>query len=121
MIGGELPSADEWTTSLLTNREVLEVDQHSTGNHPVVSTDKTVIWIAEPGAKDSHFIAIFNRTNEAAEIHYSWNDMGLADKEYEMRDLWEHQDLKSASSLAAKLPPHGSVLYRVKRVTATAH
>ena len=47
MVGGDLPKADAWTTSLLTNPEVIAVDQHSTGNHPVVTTDKAVVWVAE--------------------------------------------------------------------------
>jgi hypothetical protein len=38
MIGGRLPSADDWTLSLLTNPEVLAVDQQSTENRPVVTT-----------------------------------------------------------------------------------
>jgi hypothetical protein len=118
MIGGELPSADEWTTSLLTNREVLEVDQHSTGNRPVVSTGKTVIWTAESASKDGYYVAAFNMTNAPAEIRYTWKDIGLVEKEYALRDLWEHKDLKSTGSLAATLPPHGSLLYKVKRVTA---
>ena len=47
MVGGDLPRADAWTTSLLTNPEVIEVDQHSTGNHPVITTDKAVVWMAQ--------------------------------------------------------------------------
>src|SRR6202043_1678707 len=47
MIGGDLTMADDWTTSLLTNREVLDVDQYSTGNHVVVSNPQTMIWVAD--------------------------------------------------------------------------
>ena len=37
MMGGDLLSMDEWTTSLLTNPEVIALDQHSRDNHPVVN------------------------------------------------------------------------------------
>ena len=46
MVGGELPSADAWTEALLTNREVIAVDQHSQGNHPVIATADTTSWLA---------------------------------------------------------------------------
>jgi len=35
MVGGDLPKADAWTTALLTNPEVITVDQHSVSNHAV--------------------------------------------------------------------------------------
>jgi alpha-galactosidase len=54
-------------------------------------------------------------------IQYAWKDLGLAEKQYELRDLWEHRDLKSADTLAATLPPHGSVLYKVQRASVATH
>jgi alpha-galactosidase len=114
MIGGDLTKADEWTTSMLTNREVLAVDQHSKGNHPVVTSEKTIVWIAESEAKDGYYVAAFNLTNAPAEIRYSWKDVGLAEREYALRDVWDHKDLKGAASLSATLPAHGSLLYKVK-------
>jgi alpha-galactosidase len=122
MIGGELPKADEWTISLLTNREVLQVDQHSIGNHPVVSTDKTIVWIAETLTKEpAYYVAAFNMTDAPSEIRYAWKDLGLNGAEYSLRDLWEHKDLKNATSFSASLPPHGSVLYKIKSATIGSH
>ena len=40
IVGGDLPAADAWTLSLLTNPEVIAVDQHSSGNRPVINTDR---------------------------------------------------------------------------------
>src|SRR5262252_2604659 len=65
MVGGDLNATDEWTTSLLTNPEVIQVDQHSTGNRPVVVTDKTVIWVAKSEDKKFHYVAAFNRGSQA--------------------------------------------------------
>src|SRR5438874_7724250 len=39
MIGGDLPDADAWTTSLLTNAEVIAVDQHSTDSRQILATE----------------------------------------------------------------------------------
>jgi len=115
MIGGDLTATDPWTVSLLTNTEVLAVDQHSTGNHPVVITDGVIVWLAESEDKKAFYIAAFNRGEAAAEIRYSWNEVGLDGGEYEVRDLWERKDVGKAKALRMKLPPHGCVLFRLTR------
>jgi hypothetical protein len=121
MIGGELPSADDWTLSLLTNPEVIAVDQHSTGNHPVISTDKAAVWLANSSElvdsqdKASQYLAVFNLSESESAMKYEWKELGLTGKRYELRNLWEHKNLGSAASLSVTLLPHGSVLYRLSR------
>jgi alpha-galactosidase len=116
MIGGDLPSADDWTLSLLTNPEVLAVDQHSTGNHPVISTEKTVAWLAQSTFGDNKYLAIFNISESSETLRYDWKDLGLTGKTYKLRDLWDHKDLDAASAMTVTLQPHGSVLYRLTPV-----
>jgi hypothetical protein len=118
MIGGDLTSADAWTLSLLTNPEVLAVDQHSSENHPVITSDTVVVWLAASSSHDGYYLAAFNRGESALDVHYTWKELGLADGEYLQRDLWERKDLPSAKSLAVTLPPHASVLYKLQPLTA---
>lgn len=113
MVGGDLTKADSWTASLLTNSEVLAVDQHTTGNHPVISTDKTVIWLADSATKDSRYLAIFNITDSEETVHYSWEELGLSNQKFAVRDLWDHEDKGDASSVDVAVPAHGTVLYRL--------
>ena len=113
MVGGRLPSADDWTLSLLTNPEVLAVDQHSTGNRPVISSEKTVVWRAGSAADQRHYVAVFNIGESSQKLHYDWKDMGLKPGKYKLRDLWAHKDLGAADSLTLELPSHASVLYSV--------
>ncbi len=114
MVGGDLPRADAWTTSLLTNPEVLAVDQHSTGNHPVITSDKAVVWTAESAQAGVHYLAIFNLEESTQNVRYSWKDLGWPAGKHNLRDLWEHKDLGSADAVNVTLPPHGSVLYGVR-------
>jgi hypothetical protein len=116
MVGGELPAADAWTLSLLTNPEVLAVDQHSSGNHPVIHTKNTVVWLAQGGSGQAQYLAVFNLTKSKAVLRYGWKELDLAGPAYELRDLWEHKDLGSTEALRATLPPHGCVLYRLTPV-----
>jgi hypothetical protein len=113
MIGGELTSADEWTISLLTNPEVLAVDQHSKRNRPVISTEKTVIWLADSSTNDGSYVAVFNISGSQTALRYEWKELGLSSNAYQLRDLWEHKDLGAADFLTVTLPPHASVLYRM--------
>jgi alpha-galactosidase len=116
MVGGDLSAADAWTLSLLTNPEVITVDQHSSGNHAVINTDKTVVWLAQSVLENAQYLAVFNRSESSTVVRYEWKDLGLAGKTYKLRDLWEHKDLGPASALTATLPTHGSLLYRLSPV-----
>jgi hypothetical protein len=114
ILGGDLPRSDDWTTSLLTNPEVIAVDQHSTANRPLITTNGLVIWSARPEDEKGYYLAIFNRGESALDIDLEWNEVGLAlGKAYHLRDLWERRDLGSAASLKLALAPHACTLYRV--------
>jgi len=109
MVGGRLPSADAWTTSLLTNPEVLAVDQHSSDNRPVISTDKIIVWRAK--SDRGYYIAAFNVSPELQKFDYKLSKLGLSPDRFRLRDLWEHKDLGRTDSLSVELPSHASILY----------
>ena len=115
MIGGDLTKADDWTTSLLTNREVLDVDQHSTGNRVAVSIDEFTFWVAQSKENpETYYVATFNRSESSKSREFAWKDVGLGAASYRLRDLWDHKNLGQAGKLAVSLPPHASLLYSVR-------
>jgi hypothetical protein len=60
MHGGDMTKTDDFTLSLLTNDEVLAVNQRSTNNRPVFNRDDLVAWVADvPGSRDK-YLALFN-------------------------------------------------------------
>ena len=69
MFGGDLPKNDAWTKALITNAEVLAVNQNSENNHQLSRNGDEVIWIADvPNSKDK-YLAIFNLSdNETVNI-----------------------------------------------------
>jgi alpha-galactosidase len=115
IMGGNLTLCDEWTESLLTNPEVIALDQHSTGNRAVLTTDKGAVWFARPSSGEGYYLAIFNLDAVPQEFRYSWKDLELPAGKYALRDLWGHRDLGVIESIAVTLPPHASVLYRVSK------
>ncbi|HKF21091.1 MAG TPA: glycoside hydrolase family 27 protein [Candidatus Angelobacter sp.] len=119
MIGGNLTELDAWTTSLLTNPEILAVDQHSSNGRPVLragnaTEDAAMVWRAQASDGDGEYLAVFNRTETSQAIEYRWKDLGLEGDSYSLRDLWEHKNLGRTPTLKVQLPGHGAVLYRVR-------
>ena len=112
-MGGNLVKADEWTKSLLTNEEVIAVNQHSTGQHEAMNDGKKVIWITRNEAGSAAYVALFNLSDERQTIAYPPQSLGLSKVSFAVRDLWNHRDLGNSDGLKAQLAPHASVLYRV--------
>jgi alpha-galactosidase len=113
MVGGDLTLSDNWTQGLLTNPEVLAVDQHSTGGRQSLTTDEAVVWLAQSSSGQVSYVAIFNLQDSSATFSFSWRELGLEGKQYSVRDLWERKDVGVADGLRVQLPPHGSRIYSV--------
>lgn len=115
MMGGDLVSSDDWTRSLLMNPEVIAVDQHSRDGHPVISTDKVIVWTARPETGDDYYLAAFNVSESEQHVEYDWTQLGLPAGLYRLRDLWTSANKAGASTLKVTLRPHASALYRLSR------
>lgn len=111
IMGGNLLLSDEWTQSLLTNAEVIAVNQHSKNSHAVETTAKSAVWVAQREAGDGYYVAVFNRSDEPQSLRYTWKELELKQSDYSLRDLWERKELGQASAIEVTLPAHASVLY----------
>ncbi len=113
IFGGDLRSADSATLALLTNREVLEVNQSSTGNRQVMERGNLRAWMADvPGSHDK-YAAVFNLGDADETMHLKWAELGIQIANPVVRDLWLGKTLGRQRNLDATLRPHASVLYGV--------
>jgi len=114
MFGGDLPSNDAFTLSLLTNDEVLAVDQHSTEDHELFAEGNTVAWVANVPNSPDKYLALFNLDDHApATISVKWTQLNLHGK-CAVRDLWQHKDLgDSEGEVSVEVRPHGARLLRI--------
>jgi alpha-galactosidase len=115
MMGGDLPRSDRWTLDLLTNPEILAIDQRSIENREVIAGNDIVIWRARTADEKYWYVAVFNRGESQQNVQYQWKDLGLPDSTYHLRDLWKKQNAGQAQSLAVQLSPHSCVVYRLER------
>jgi alpha-galactosidase len=113
IFGGDLPSNDAATTALITNEEVLEVNQHSRGGHQAVDRGNLRVWIADGARPGEKYIALFNLSETAGDFSVGWNDVGISSHEMHARDLWTHKFLGSLSGLHVNLRAHASALYEL--------
>jgi hypothetical protein len=114
MFGGDLPSNDDFTLSLLTNDEVLAADQSATRSRQLFMRGDQVAWTSDAAA-GARYLAVFNVGDQAPlEIRVNWSELGLP-ATCAVRDLWEKRDLgRMKDGYTFKIPPHGSGLYRVR-------
>jgi hypothetical protein len=75
MFGGDLPGNDEFTLSLLTNKEVLKVNQNSINNKQLFRNDDLIAWTADDPKTGDKYLALFNATDQRAimEAKAIWN------------------------------------------------
>ncbi len=116
VVGGNLTRLDNWTSSLLTNQEVINVNQRSEGNHTLTLPGQVAAWMAQPASKSGWYLAMSNLTDNPGHYTYKWSDLGLARDTYRVRDLWGKKDLGTAPSLSIDLAPHASILYRLEEI-----
>jgi alpha-galactosidase len=134
MLGMNLPDNDAWTTALLTNPEVLSVDQDPLGKpvRRVFSPGQSAeVWVKKLSG-GALAVGFFNRTDEAVKVNLAWSRLGLSTaintrepwhgattlvsrpSAPRVRDLWLRKNLGRQKNFIGDLPPHGCVLLRVK-------
>jgi hypothetical protein len=112
-MGGNLTQLDERTLALLTNQEVIDVNQHSTGGRQVSNESEKIVWAARAQTSGVLYLALFNVADTTQTIEYPLQSLGVQSTSYAMRDLWDHKDLGTSDRAPVTLRPHASVLIRV--------
>jgi hypothetical protein len=117
MFGGDLPSNDEFTLSLLTNDEVLAVNQYSSNNKQLKEENGLIVWTANVPETEDKYVAFFN-SNDAgiSDISVALAELGVSGN-YSVKDLWSKEDKGSVTDkFTVSVEPHASVLVRFSKV-----
>lgn len=114
LIGCDMSRLDDFTKALLSNDEVLEVNQDELGRQAsrVAKNGELEVWAKEM-ADGSKAVGLFNRGPEEATVTVNWSDLGWKEK-HRVRDLWRQKDLgQFEGSFSISVPRHGVQLVRV--------
>jgi len=119
LIGCDMEKLDDFTLNLLSNDEVLSVDQDALGKQATCVINDGNLRIYEKELADGgHAVGFFNLGSTRLELEFrDFARLKVAGK-INVRDLWRQQDvaaLKTAEDpLSVSIPPHGVVLYKMK-------
>jgi alpha-galactosidase len=112
---------DDFTMSLLTNDEVIEVNQDPAGKQVqrVHKDGDLEVWM-KPMEDGSQAVGLFNRGDKTEEIKIAWADLGITG-EHKIRDLWRQKDLGVfGDSFSSSVNSRGVVLVNVRKDTPGA-
>eukprot|EP00252_Welwitschia_mirabilis_P010340 TRINITY_DN2354_c0_g1_i1.p1 TRINITY_DN2354_c0_g1~~TRINITY_DN2354_c0_g1_i1.p1 ORF type:complete len:220 (-),score=28.08 TRINITY_DN2354_c0_g1_i1:137-796(-) len=115
LIGCDVTSMDKKTHRILSNREVIAVNQDRLGvQGRKVSRDGDLEVWAGPLSNNRVAVVLWNRSNTRASITAKWEDLGLHSSTYmRVRNLWRQRELQGShrGSLTASVKPHGCKMY----------
>jgi len=114
--GNDLRTMPESVQKILTNREVIALDQDALG-YPAKKLDEAQkglqVWCKKLRNPTHCAVALLNCTTAEASITADFNKLGISGPVF-VRDLWRHEDLGLVrDSFTAKVPSHGGVLVRL--------
>jgi hypothetical protein len=114
MFGGHLPDNDQFTLDVISNNEVLAVNQKATASKELFTRGDQVAWVAELPGSNAKYLAVFNTGDSNPEqIKVNWSELGISG-EATVRDLWAKKDVgKAADSQTFTVAPHASAFYRI--------
>ena len=114
IFSGDMTKLDEFTLGLLTNDEVIEVDQDPLGRQAsrVAFDGDTQVW-AKDMEDGSKAVGLFNTGEIKTKVTVRWSDLGVKGR-HRVRDLWRQKDLAIyQDKFESDVPRHGVVLVRI--------
>jgi len=114
LMGCDLTKLDAFTINLLTNDEVIDIDQDALGKSavPVIKNPLYEVWVKEL-EDGSKVIGLFNLENIERKISIDWEKVGISGKQL-VRDVWQQKNIGSFDkSFESTVLPHGVILINV--------
>jgi alpha-galactosidase len=122
--GNDLSTMSAETTAILTNREIIAVDQDPLGiqGRRAVKQGDAEVWV-RPLAGGSQAVLLLNRGAERRSIVASWDTLRWPSYlQADVRDLWQHKNLERASgSIAMEVAPHAAVILKITPARNSSH
>ncbi len=113
ILGANLTELDDWTTGLITNRDVIAIDQHGHDQKQISREGNLIVWTSQ-GDAGSHYLALFNIGDTALDLKQPLAKYQFGHDRFAAKDLWEQKDLGTISEVSASVAPHGCLLLQLR-------
>jgi alpha-galactosidase len=114
LIGTDLRKASAATLALLSNADVIAVDQDPLGKQgTVVKSSNGLVVYSKPLANGDRSVVLVNETAATATVSTTASAIGLSGSSFTLTDLWSKTTRTTTGTISASVPSHGTVMYRV--------
>lgn len=124
IMGANLTRLDGLTRSLMTNQDLLFMNQNATYSRPVDTAALGAAWanirvwratINQPGERGyAEYFGFFNLDSHPATIRATWKQLGLDGGKHTAQSAWDESVTKESKDVGVTLPAHGSMVYQVR-------
>jgi hypothetical protein len=118
-IGANLTELDDETANLLTNRDVIAVNQTGRNQRLMGQEGDLTMW-ASDGGEGQHYLALFNLGDSPMKIDRPYETMGMPKEQLRVREVWADKVLDTSLGMNARrvdveIQPHGALLLELRR------
>ncbi len=124
ILGANLTKLDDLTRSLITNQDLLFMNQNVTYSRPVDTStlgpgfSNTRVWratIDQPGARGyAEYFGFFNLDRQPVTLRTTWKQLGLDGAKHTAQNCWDDSISKESKDISVALPAHGSAVFQVR-------
>jgi hypothetical protein len=117
ILGANLTKLDDSTLMLITDRDVLNINQEAVSTHVGALQGRSEIrfWLSSTvGFSAKQFLAVFNLGDRAAVVDSPWTEFQLRRQPHAVYDMWNKKELPNTASLRFELPAHGCALFQMR-------
>ena len=117
MFGGDMPSNDAFTLSLLTNKDVLKMHREGTDVHQLFQKDEKVAITSRNAKTGEVYLALFNisDSNTPLGLSVELKDLGIHKNKIVLSDMWTGKKMKvSGNNITVLLKKHSCLLYKIQ-------
>ena len=119
ILGANLTLLDEATLKLLTNPDLIRIDQTATRSGQVMHNGDIIAWTADLPADSpdgTSVLALFNVGESQVVLDSSFEAYDLEAATYRVKDVWTGKTLTKVKSVQSlTLEPHACVLWLLKK------
>jgi hypothetical protein len=118
-VGANLTQMDDETAKLLTNRDVIAMNQRGRDQRLVRKEDDLILWASDSGP-GQQYLALFNLGDSPMEIDRPYETMGMPKQQFRVKEVWTQKVLDTSLGPTARriyltIPSHGCVLLQLRK------
>jgi len=114
ILGLNLTMLDAETLKLITNEDLLRIDQTATASRQAWRTGDLIAWTADL-PQGNHALAVFNLGDVSSRVTEKLTTFGLAAGAWHTHALWSSRNEAAMTAVDSTIPPHGCLLLLLNR------